>query len=223
MGRSWCSLGQLPSGEGYDFAHTAMVIHWGTRWGISQFLQATGRAARGAGEIGWSYAIIPPLSQPFPAPADLEEQFFHEYLQAQVCRRSLINREFNGRATQGCLAHEKACDLCQVRQEELHMVSARAREALGDGEGLRLKLKAYIKFFEYGICLYCFLMTQINPSQPGMDYHHHHQQCTHAQSLISSFNKHRHQFHFEPHGGCFLCLLPTRACGNSTRDGDQCF
>ncbi|BDD64418.1 hypothetical protein MAP00_009243, partial [Monascus purpureus] len=159
----------------------------------------------------------------FPEPADLEEQLFHEYLQQRVCRRSLINREFNGRVSQGCFQHEKACDLCQVRQEELHMVSARAREALGDGEGLRLKLKAYIKFFEYGICLYCFLMTQINPSQPGMDYHHHHQQCTHAQSLISSFNKHRHQFHFEPHGGCFLCLLPTRACGNSTRDGDQCF
>ncbi|BDD64430.1 hypothetical protein MAP00_009255 [Monascus purpureus] len=60
QGQKLVLLGTAAIGEGYDFAHTAMVIHWGTRWGISQFLQATGRAARGAGEIGWSYAIIPP-------------------------------------------------------------------------------------------------------------------------------------------------------------------
>lgn len=158
QGQKLVLLGTAAIGEGYDFAHTAMVIHWGTRWGISQFLQATGRAARGAGEIGWSYAIIPPLSQPFPAPADLEEQFFHEYLQAQVCRRSLINREFNGRATQGCLAHEKACDLCQARQGELQAVATQARAVLREGDGLRRKLTAYVEFFLKGnICLGCEL------------------------------------------------------------------
>lgn len=149
-------VGTTGIGEGYDFHHVSMVIHWGTWWEMSQFLQGSGRAARGTGSIGWSFIFRNPR-KPLPQPQNGEEQVFHQYLQEQICRRRPINLNFNEKVIEACSENDQLCDLCTQRQNQLVLVSHQAIQAETKGSKQRERLMKYIQYWHSKGCLNCAL------------------------------------------------------------------
>lgn len=112
---------------------------------MSEYLQGSGRAARGSmGGIGWSYVFLPPHTN-LNSPRDEEQDLFYQFLLEKQCRRRLIHREYNGKLVEHCQGPDQLCDLCLGRQEPLQRISTHAQQITLGGED-RTQLEKYVSF-----------------------------------------------------------------------------
>lgn len=102
-------------GAGYDFPSIDLVIHLQGAYGLTDFLQESGRASRTPGRLGVSICLVRP-SDRIPRENDSRERsLFRDYLNETLCRRRSILRIFNGQAIESCDPTWVLCDLCKKR------------------------------------------------------------------------------------------------------------
>lgn len=112
-------------GAGYDFPSIDLVIHLQGAYGLTDFLQESGRASRTPGRLGVSTCLVRP-SDRIPREQDSRERaLFRDYLNETLCRRRSILRIFNGQAIESCDPTWVPCDLCDKRAR-IHQEVAQA-------------------------------------------------------------------------------------------------
>lgn len=102
-------------GAGYDFPSLDVVIHLQGAYGLTDFLQESGRASRSPGRRGFSICLVRPSDRSPRENDSAERAFFRAYLNESICRRRSILRIFNGQAIESCDPSWVPCDLCEKR------------------------------------------------------------------------------------------------------------
>ena len=115
-------------GAGYDFSglNLALIIHLEGAYGLSDFIQESGRASRQPNRPGWSYIFTRESQLHKPCPSGLEKALFHEYLVEKICRRRPIFRVFNEQPLDRCLGYHVKCDLCKSRDKVFRRTTRKA-------------------------------------------------------------------------------------------------
>ena len=105
-------------GAGYDFPNVDWVIHLDMAYGLTDFLQESGRAGRKPGRRGFSYILTTPRDQKEWKGDTEEKGHMRAYLREDFCRRRHFHLHFNQKLIENCQPGEVACDLCEARQKE---------------------------------------------------------------------------------------------------------
>ncbi|BCS28433.1 uncharacterized protein APUU_70003S [Aspergillus puulaauensis] len=107
-------------GAGFDFKEVDAVIHLESAYGLTDFMQESGRTGRDPRRSGWSFCLIK-SSERATRPSDSTDRLeFRKYLNEQICRRRLIALNF-GEIPRSCDLSWKLYDLClqQKAQQDL--------------------------------------------------------------------------------------------------------
>jgi superfamily II DNA helicase RecQ len=143
-------VGTSAIGAGFDFADITLVVFAGGAYDFYDFIQGSGRLARTPTAKG--RAIL--LRSPHRSPPDSN---LRDFITESICRRRVINRVFNNRATWGCGADEAKCDLCLARAKLFKTHTKKARH----DQRARAKAVEFlvdrINFWKAGPCLICFV------------------------------------------------------------------
>ena len=144
-------------GAGYDFQGVSLVIFFNGCYGLTDFVQGSGRSARSPGCHGDAIILLTSRWKPAQQP-DPDRHAFDQFIQETQCRRRIINQEFNDIATTHCLSDERKCDLCQQRLDDLAKQSQIARQRVRRVNSDREALLRMIQQWRQGGCLACFLV-----------------------------------------------------------------
>ena len=140
-------------GAGYDFPDIQLVIHWEGAWGITDFLQESGRLGHQPGYQGWSYCLITPRERA-PNPRDsMDRALFRDYLNKTICRRHLIHLTFDQKAIEKCTSSDLLCDLCMARSQAHDQVTRVAKAVVNMHQGRGDRLLAIYQAFNKQYCL----------------------------------------------------------------------
>lgn len=146
-------------GAGYDFSglNICLVIHLEGAYGLSDFIQESGRASRQPNVPGWSYILTWESHLKRPCPEDLERALFHEYLVEKICRRRPIFRVFNGQPLERCLGYHLKCDLCHARDQAFKKTTRKAVGFYQQVHQETLHLINLLEIWSHNHCVECWM------------------------------------------------------------------
>lgn len=146
-------------GAGYDFSglNICLVIHLEGAYGLSDFVQESGRASRQPNVPGWSYILTWESHLKRPCPEDLERALFHEYLVEKICRRRPIFRVFNGQPLERCLGYHLKCDLCSARDQAFKKTTRKAVGFYQQVHQETLHLINLLEVWSHNHCVECWM------------------------------------------------------------------
>ena len=225
-----CATGALSAG--INVKNIPLVIHCGEPWGISDFIQESGRGGRN-GENVRSVIFVSETEYTelrsrtgFPA----EVQAIDEYITTDNCRRLIITRYMDGKP-QTCLEMRSIlCDNCQRvfdKTEEGQLkrnvdasyiaetdrqvkfrrrIQSQLSKVSSNGER-KAKIERAVAILD-GHCGVCWLVNE------GKNYEHPYKKCTAAEKILGldSYTLYQQTLPREAGVVCYKCRLPSEWC-----------
>lgn len=220
-----------------------IFIHIGRPYGLTSFIQQSGRGGR-QGEISYSTIITrvkyssgwkrSSIMSEYSVEAE-DEQAMTEFIQSQGCRREVIGFQMDGEIEIDCMKTDSVfCDQCQARKVMNAAIPAVAsREATSQTvpsqlsgpecidqqlQGVAASQEQLMRVMEQlqGGCIYCQLKFE------GRQESHEYQQCTRAAEDECSwvdFQVWRKTADLGQHKHCYKCGLSQKICRRMEDDG----
>ena len=214
---------------GFDFPDIDLVIHYGLPWGLTDWVQQSGRLSRDPQTVG--HSIVFALTRPSQKASSLEEELIQQYVRLDGCRRAYLNAMYNDQLEQQCQASDLPCDFCHGRElvfQQTHALTLTKNQLVADREA---QLRRFVDRFQEQ-CIIC-LMAQHPDFYPHWRHdpftfkygiqHVFGPDCPNLEAFRTTWEKFQHW-----RGRCpkpqadschFPCLLPSRFC--SQWNGDQ--
>lgn len=211
-------------GAGYDFPAIQLVIHWEGAWGITDFVQESGRLGHQPGQLGWSYCLITARERAPHARDSVDRALFRDYLNEAICRRRPIHLTFDQKVIDQCGSHDQPCDLCMTRAQAYSQVTRAAQAAVNLHQGRADRLLAICQAFDQKFCLWHWLSAihfkegeERAHSIASQAMQHVTWQCrgVGGDNWPKRFDSSRANLAFTTDSCCFTCLKPTRVCKQS--------
>ena len=137
---------------GFDFTNIDLVIHYDLPWGLTDWVQQSGRLSRDPQRVG--HSVIFTLATGYHEPRDLEEGLIQKYAALDGCRRAYLNAMYNDQVEQFCGSTDLPCDFCYGRALVLEETSALVTLGNQRVAQSEVQLKEYIDFFQER-CIIC--------------------------------------------------------------------
>ena len=227
-------------GTGIDIQGVTYIVHVDRPYGLTSFMQQSGRGGRG-GEESKSFVIIrsgggrrrhAALVTAYTV-EDKDEEALSEFLSTQSCRRAVLAQYMDGVSTGAeCVRSGSVlCDQCRR-----HNDGSRVSNAHGGGSGntgSQAIAQAYLeratqdeattRFLDTlkRHCIYCRLMLVDGDEEVDI---HSHAECPEAKSRgceLGAYRRWRRQLKLAPRGQCYQCGLPQSLCA-AVEQGGQC-
>jgi hypothetical protein len=119
-------------------AGVILVIQYPRSWGITNFMQESGRLARQEGSSGYSMVFTTTHEMKARDHEGKEAQLMREYLQEGICRRSFLNRIFNQSITTRCRASQGTIRPTSSRGSTIGPTIGPSGEPSADQEGSKV-------------------------------------------------------------------------------------
>jgi superfamily II DNA helicase RecQ len=203
---------------GYDFSGVNLVIHYGAPWGLTDWVQQSGRLSRQPDQTGHSIIFRFSRSQ---EPKNPEEHLIQQFMDLDGCRRGLLNSIYNNQVDQFCQPSDRPCDFCHGRNLVLARTSDLVVQGSRSAHQREVKLHQFLEFFQRE-CIVCSVLYYQLPADqrhqwvkaedlvhhPGMKCHNWNHYCKESGDLQQACRSQR-----PPANSChFSCFLPTRFC-----------
>jgi superfamily II DNA helicase RecQ len=204
---------------GFDFPDLELVIHYGLPWGLTDWVQQSGRLSRDPRKVG--HSIIFTDKDYYDDPKTLEEDLIQQFINQDGCRRALINALYNDQIDQFCQPDDLPCDFCHGRALVLEHTSALTiakNQLVADREA---KLKGFIDLFQKR-CIACTMayMDDFNdywrhkPFNLKVTYKHKvGPKCPNWSiyaEVVKKYQSYWKKWDSPPPNSChYACLLPT--------------
>jgi len=154
-GKARVLLATSAIGAGFDFDHVDAVIHLESAYGLTDFMQESGRTGRDPGRSGWSFCLIK-SSERNPRSSDSTDRLeFRKYLNEQICRRRVILLNF-GEIPRSCDPSWQLCDLCLRQKTQQDLVRQAVKQSYQEATAEIEFLARATEFFTDSVCLICF-------------------------------------------------------------------
>jgi hypothetical protein len=216
-------------GAGFDFHDVNLVIHYMAPWGLTDWVQQSGRLSRQPSQIGHSIIFMNSIQGPAQT-KDHEEQLIYQYIGLDGCRQAFLNAQYNDEVKQFCQDSDLLCDCCYGRALALDQSQGLVQEHnqhLGSREE---QLKAYIDYFQ-DHCIACKVLYyqlgrfgQGQWVQEGYD-HQPGPNCPNGQQYKAQVDYWMQIFKDKqpPRDSChYKCLLPSRFCHQWYQNREGC-
>ena len=139
---------------GFDFTNIDLVIHYGLLWGLTDWVQQSGRLSRDPSKVG--HSVIFTQTNQYEEPRDLEEDLIQKYAALDGCWWAFINALYNDQIEQFCKSPDLSCDFCHGRALILEETSAQALQANQKVAQNEAQLKEYMDIFQER-CIICLM------------------------------------------------------------------
>lgn len=225
-------------GTGVNIANIIYIIHIGRPYGLTSFIQQSGRGGR-SGEVSESYVIlhssgggkgkfdVPRVELKNTYSVEVQDEVaLSKYLQSTKCRRVPLAKYLDGDLDDtDCLATQSIlCDRCQEATSRSGGGSQGRRDGSGSplisgvdaiSHALQVEVLENEQLEQFhqvlcGHCIYCQLMRV-----EGEEYSHQHQDCPYASKercKVEAYRQWRSQLQLAVRDQCFRCGLSQRVC-----------
>jgi len=116
LGKNQAMFATGALGAGFNVQNVMSVIHCGEPWGITDFIQESGRAGRENEEVTSVIAITPEIiaamAETDPNTLTLDKKVMRQYIQERECLRKVITGYFDGLAQTCEESKSVLCGLC---------------------------------------------------------------------------------------------------------------
>ena len=120
LGKNQAMFATGALGAGFNVQNVMSVVHCGEPWGITDFIQESGRAGRENEEVTSVIAITPEMiagmAETDPNTLTLDKKVMREYIQERECLRKVIAGHFDGLAQMCEESKSVLCGLCLERK-----------------------------------------------------------------------------------------------------------
>lgn len=203
-------------GTGIDIQGVRIIVHSEAPYGLVDFLQQTGRAGRGAGDIAESITVLSPARLSLAAGATdievLNQEGLAGFITTKDCRRLRLGEFFDGAGRSCSDLSAVLCDNCASKQEGV-TAEKESRIATLTKERALLERKMQ-RFFQEteGRCAAC--VTLYHYQRRNERYAHH---ASHGKGKCKALNFQHYlqwkgKLRFREGSCCWLCGLPERFC-----------
>jgi superfamily II DNA helicase RecQ len=207
---------------GFDFTDIDLVIHYDLPWGLTDWVQQSGRLSRDPRKVG--HSVIFTNKMHYHDPKDLEEGLIQQFINQDGCRRALINALYNDQIDQFCQPDDLPCDFCHGRALVLEQTSALTIAKNQLVAYREAKLKGFIDLFQKR-CIGCTMasMNGFNdywrhkPFEIDISYKHKvGPKCPNwlvYSGMVKKYQNYWKNWKSPSINSChYACLLPTRFC-----------